>query len=121
MKVTNKQKIGTVWVLQCPLCGKQRYSASEPDFLPDFFYCDCDKNGNKQSVYELFEIDGKQMIRRNKFPRFVGEVVFGELSDIEHIEWLDECSISDITSALRKAGAFLIKSSRNGKTSQHKP
>lgn len=64
------------------------------------------------SVYELFEINGKQMIRRKKFPRFVGEVTMGQLSDIENIEWLDEASVSKMAETMRKAGDFLLKSSR---------
>lgn len=102
-----------MWVLQCPLCGSQRYSASEKEFLPDYFYCDCDKNWNKLSVYELFETEGKKMIRRNKYPRFIGEITFGELSDIENIEWIDECQANEMASSLRKAGEFLLKSSKH--------
>lgn len=118
MKVVTKKKIGAaMWVLQCPLCGQQRYSASEAELLPDFFYCDCNKNGNKQPVYELFEHEGKQMIRRNKYPRFIGEITFGQLSDIENIVMIDECTdLSQLTQVLQKAGEFITKSS-NGKTS----
>lgn len=116
MKVTNKKKIGAaMWVLQCHLCGEQRHAASNPEFLPDYFICECDRNGDKQPAYELFEIGDKQMIRRNKSPRFVGEVTFGQLSDIENIKWLDECTIDKMTSALRKAGEFLLKSSKHGR------
>ena len=52
------------------------------------------------------------MIRRNKFPRFTGEIVFAQSSDIENIEWLDECSLNEITSTLRKTSEFLIKASK---------
>lgn len=98
----------------CPLCGEIHASVSEIDMMPEFSICDCDRNGNKQPVYELFERNGKQMICRNKPPRFVGEVTFGELSDIENIEYLDSCiDPAELEKAMKKAGQFLIKSSRN--------
>ena len=96
----------------CPLCNTELSSACEARFLPDFSICNCDINGNKQPVYEIFELEGKQMIRRNKFPRFTGEIVFAQSSDIENIEWLDECSLNEITSTLRKTSEFLIKASK---------
>ncbi|MDD3040895.1 hypothetical protein [Bacteroides sp.] len=115
MKVTNKKKIGSaMWVLQCPLCGDILASTSEKEYLPDYSLCDCDRNENKQAVYELFDVCDKKMIRRTKPPRFVGEITFGQLSDIENIEWVDEGSISEMTSALRKAGEFLLKSTKDG-------
>lgn len=86
--------------------------------MPEFSICDCDRNGNKQPTFELFERDGKTMIRRNKPPRFVGEVTFGQLSDIENIEMVDECNdCLELARVIRKAGEFLLKSSKNGKTS----
>lgn len=114
-KVTKLQP--GIYAHVCPLCNTVLSSACEPMYLPDFSICDCDKNDNKQSVYEIFELEGKQMIRRNKFPRFTGEITFGQLSDIENIEWLDECSLNEIVSTLRKAGEFLIKSNKNDKIS----
>lgn len=112
MKVTHKQKVGpAMWVIQCPLCARELASASEEMYLPDFMLCNCDKNGNKQPVYELFERDGKTMIRRNKAPRFIGEITFGPVSDIENIEMIDgPVDPIELTKALRKAGEFLIKS-----------
>ena len=85
-------------------------------YLPDYSICDCDRDGNKQPVYDLFIGDrGKQMIRRNKPPRFIAEVTFGQLSDIENIEWLDQCTEPlELASAIRKAGEFLKRNS-NGR------
>ncbi|WP_147381240.1 hypothetical protein [Parabacteroides sp. AM08-6] len=106
-----------MWVLQCPLCSEILASASEREYLPEFSTCDCDRNGNKQPAYELFIGDaGKQMIRRNKYPRFTAEVMFEELSDIENVQLLDDCTDTiELARAMRKAGEFLLKSSRNGK------
>ena len=52
------------------------------------------------------------MIRRNKPPRFVGRVTFGQDSDIELVEVFDEAGPMEMAAAMRKAGEFLIKSSR---------
>lgn len=114
-KITDLQP--GVYAHICPLCGKIHASACEPDMMPEFSICECDRNGNKVPVYELFESDGKTMIRRNKPPRFVGEVTMGALSDIESIVWLDGCTNPlEIASAMRKASEFLLKISRYGKT-----
>lgn len=115
MKITNITRLQSgVYAHVCPLCGETYASASGIDMMPEFSICGCDRNGNKQPVYELFERGGKQMIRRNKPPRFVGEVTFGELSDIENIEYLDSCiDPAELERAMKKAGQFLIKSSRN--------
>ena len=114
MKITKITKVdrGT-YAHVCPLCGAILASASEKDMMPEFSICDCDRNRDKKPAYELFERDGHVMIRRNKPPRFVGKVTMGERSDIEEIEWIDECTVSGAASAMQKAGEFLIKSSRH--------
>lgn len=97
----------------CPLCGVIYASASELANMPEFSICDCDKNEAKEPAYELFDKDGYVMIRRNKPPRFVGKVTMGKFSDIEEIGWMDNCTAIEAARALRKAGEFLIKSSRH--------
>lgn len=117
MKVTRYTKIyPAVWRHVCPLCGKILSSASDPEYLPEFSICDCDKNGNSQPVYELYDQDGSTMIRRNKPPRFIGRVVFNQYTDIEVIEVLDNASPLELAKAMRKAGEFLIKRSQNDST-----
>lgn len=112
-KITNLKP--GIYAHVCPVCGKTHASACDPDLMPEFSICDCDRNENKQPAYELFEADGKQMIRRNKPPRFVGEVTMGQLSDIENIKLLDHCTDpAELASAMRKASEFLIKISRHG-------
>lgn len=96
----------------CPLCGNILASSSEYNMMPEFSICNCDKNEDKKTAYELFDKDGYVMIRRNKRPRFVGKVTFVKLSDIEEIEWLDDCTAVEAARALRKAGEFLIKNSK---------
>lgn len=97
----------------CPLCGNILASSSEPDMMPEFSICGCDRKDEKEPTYELFDKDGFVMIRRNKPPRFVGKVTFGKDSDIEDVEFIDPASVTEMTKALRKAGEFLIKSSRH--------
>ena len=114
MKITKITRLNRgLYAHICPLCGNILASSSEPDMMPEFSICDCDKNDAKEPAYELFDKDGYVMIRRNKPPRFVGKVTMGKLSDIEEIEWLDDCTAIEAARALRKAGEFLIKSSRH--------
>lgn len=113
MKITKITKLSRgLYAHVCPLCGNILASSTEFDMMPEFSICDCDKNESKSQVYELFDKDGYVMIRRNKPPRFVGKVTMGELSDIEEIEWLDDCTAIEAARAMRKAGEFLIKNSR---------
>lgn len=97
----------------CPLCGDILASASDPDMMPEFSICGCDRKDGKDPVYELYTENGYTMIRRNKPPRFTGKVTFGKDSDIEDVEFIDPASVTEMAKALRKAGEFLIKSSRH--------
>ena len=113
MKITKIKRLHRgLYAHVCPLCGNIMASSSEPDMMPEFSICDCDKNNCKEPAYELFNKDGYVMIRRNKPPRFVGKVTMGKLSDIEGIEWQDNCTAIEAARALRKAGEFLIKNSK---------
>ena len=113
MKINRITTLGRgLYAHVCPLCGKILASACEEMLLPEFSICDCDRREDKQPAYELFEQDGYTMIRRNKPPRFVGRVTFGQDSDIELVEVFDEAGPMEMAAAMRKAGEFLIKSSR---------
>lgn len=39
----------------CPLCGNILASSSEEEMMPEFSICECDKNGNKLPVYEIYD------------------------------------------------------------------
>ena len=99
-----------VWMIVCPLCGVVLASNSKKDNLPEYMICACDTNWNKKPAYELFPRNGECWIRRNKFPRFIGRVATGVISDIEDVEVLDE-DVTDakLAAAMRKAGEFLRK------------
>lgn len=113
MKITKGVKIApAVWVHRCPLCGTEYAHSPSEDMLPAYSICDCDRNGNKSEVYELYEENGCTMIRRNKKPRFVGRVVFNGDTDIEVTEVLDDAGAGELAKAMRKAGEFLIKKSK---------
>ena len=113
MKITKVTEIGQgLYAHICPLCGTIHASAPEPDLMPEFSICGCDRTADKSPAYELYTEDGYTMIRRNKPPRFTGRVTFGMNSDIENIRWTDTASALEMAKALRKAGEFLIKSSR---------
>lgn len=113
MKITNITEIMPgVWAHVCPLCGAVHASASEPDLMPEFSICDCDRNEDKAPAYELYAEDGYTMIRRNKPPRFTGRVTFGLRSDIEDVKFIDPASPLEMAKALRKAGEFILKNSR---------
>lgn len=114
MKITKITKLHRgLYAHVCPLCGAIHASSFDPDMMPEFSICDCDRATEKEPVYELYTEDGYTMIRRNKPPRFTGRVTFGLNSDIEEIQWMDAASALDMAKALRKAGEFLIKSSRH--------
>lgn len=115
MKVRKKEYDDRLrmWVIVCPSCEKILASNSEKDMLPEFMICACDRNGNKVPAFELFDRDGNTWIRRNKYPRFIGRVTMGALSDIEDIEILDNCTdVMKLASSMRKAGEFLRKRKR---------
>ena len=114
MKITKITKLHRgLYAHVCPLCGAIHASSFDPDMMPEFSICDCDRATEKEPVYELYTEDGYTMIRRNKPPRFTGRVTFGLKSDIEEIQWMDAAYALDMAKALRKAGEFLIKSSRH--------
>ncbi len=115
MRITKKVFDGALhmWLMKCPLCGDILHSAPEEDWLPEFAICPCDRN-DKQSAYELFERNGETWIRRKKYPRFIARVAFEGISDIDNVEMIDKCDNEmELASAMRKAGEFLIKRSRN--------
>lgn len=94
----------------CPLCGAILASSSDPDFMPEFSICSCDRKTGAPPAFELFKDQGYVMISRNKFPRFTGIVIMGESPSIEKINWLDECTEKDSEKALKKAEIFLKRS-----------
>lgn len=114
MKITKVTMIHRgLYAHVCPLCGNILASCSDPDMMPEFSICPCDRKEEKGPVYELYTENGYTMIRRNKPPRFTGKVTFGQGSDIEDVEFIDPASVTEMAKALRKAGEFLIKSSRH--------
>lgn len=59
--------------------------------------------------FEIYRESDKTMLRHNDFPRFIGEITFGELSDIENIECIDECTDAQIwAKTMREAGDFIL-------------
>lgn len=58
--------------------------------------------------FEIYRESDKIMLRHNEFPRFVGQITFGELSDIENIECVDECTDAAVwAKTMREAGEFI--------------
>ena len=112
MKISKKSydKELRMWVLRCPMCDNIAASASDEDMLPESTTCEfCER----EPIYEVIPEDGKLFIHRNKFPRFVGEITFGSISDIENLRMIDTCvDVKVLGNAIRKAGEFLIKISR---------
>lgn len=59
--------------------------------------------------FEIYKDSDKTMLRHNEFPKFVGQITFGELSDIENIECVDECTDAAVwAKTMREAGDFII-------------
>lgn len=45
MIIVRKKKIGqSMWVMECPKCGKICAGAPQKSWLPDCTTCNCDKN-----------------------------------------------------------------------------
>lgn len=60
--------------------------------------------------FEIYRESDKTMLRHNDFPRFIGEITFGELSDIENIVCIDECTDAQVwAKTMREAGDFILK------------
>ena len=68
-------------------------------------------------TFEIYEANGQQYIRRNKYPRFSARLSFsGGASDFEDVTMLDVCEdVADLSKAMRKAGEYLVKVSKNGR------
>ena len=63
--------------------------------------------------FEIYRESDKTMLRHNDFPRFIGEITFGELSDIENIVCIDECTDAQVwTNTMRDAGDYILKFQR---------
>lgn len=114
MKITEITRVSPgLYAHVCPKCGAICASASDPEYMPEFSVCGCDRSDEKESVYELLTENGRTMIRRNTYPRFTGEVTMGTCSDIEHVRWEDKCGdAATLARAMKKAAEFLRKSSR---------
>ena len=71
-------------------------------------------------VYDTYEENGVQMIRRNKYPRFTARITFDSpASDFSDVELLDDdADYMDVDKAMRKASEFLIKVLRYGKNKE---
>ena len=65
----------------------------------------------KQSdTYRLYTEEEKTMIERLKYPRWVGELTFGQESDIEHIVMKDNCTDAmELARSMRSAAEFITK------------
>lgn len=67
-------------------------------------------------VYEIYEKNGTQMIRRNKFPRFTAKITFNsQIGDFEDVIFEDSTTPLDAAKAMNKASEFMIKIARYGR------
>ncbi len=63
--------------------------------------------------FEIYKIKEKTYIERHTYPRFVSEITFGKLSDVEDVVMFDECNnTSEIKSAMTEAGDYIMKNSK---------
>lgn len=63
-------------------------------------------------AYKIYRIESRSHIERLIYPRFKGEITFGSHSDIENIEWIDECTdASTLAMAMREAGEYIAANS----------
>lgn len=111
MKVTKITRLHQgMYVHICPLCEKILASCCDIDFMPEFSICDCDRIDNKQPVYELYDVDGCKMIRRNSYPRFTAKVSDDAKDLFDYVQWIDNVSNAiEAAKAMNKAAEFLKK------------
>lgn len=110
MRITRITKIHNgLYAHICPACGNILASSYEPDLMPEFSICPCDRNYNKIPAYDLYPDNGYIMIRRNKFPKFIGIASTGEIPSVDNIQWQDECEEKDRDKAVKKAIEFIRK------------
>ena len=104
-----------VYAFVCPLCGRTYHETpmGMMEVMPEFAICNCDRREEESPTFRIFDKDGKKCIERLKYPRFVGEVTFGSISDIEKVNWLEGCTdATELARAMRLAGEFMVKRSR---------
>lgn len=59
--------------------------------------------------FEIESVDGKHYIIHNDYPRFRGEIVRKEFSDINDIEFYDECSDANLLAkTMCEAGDYIF-------------
>ena len=64
----------------------------------------------ESDTYRMYTEGEKTMIERLKYPRWVGEVTFGQASDIEHIDMKDNCTdVMELARSMRQAAEFITK------------
>ncbi len=63
--------------------------------------------------FKIYQENGRQIIGRTSYPRVKGVITFGALSDIEEIEFIDNCQTNPggIARAVREAGEYLLDNS----------
>lgn len=110
-KIYKKETINNAMhVMRCPECGNICASASEREFLPVWTTCNICSKSKEQTVFKIYEENGKQIIERLIFPRFKGEIDFNSnLSDVNNIQMIDETiDALELSKSLREAGEFII-------------
>lgn len=67
---------------------------------------------NKFKIYNMNDV---VKIEHLEYPRFVGDITFGDLSDIENIQWIDNpgTNVMNIAKLMREAGDFIKGSSQD--------
>ncbi len=67
--------------------------------------------GNREiSKFTIYKKDGKQYIERLVYPRFVGEITMGLLSDVENIQLIDNCTdLAELARAMHAAAEYMVK------------
>jgi hypothetical protein len=64
--------------------------------------------------FQLLKEQGKLTIIHNEYPKFKGNVTFGQLSDIENIEMIDNCTDPMIIArAMREAGEYILSQNKD--------
>lgn len=59
--------------------------------------------------FRIYRQEGKQIIERLIFPRFIAEITFNSpVSDIENVKMIDTCTdVMMVAKAMREAGEYI--------------
>jgi hypothetical protein len=84
------------------------------DFIKDgaikYIDIEIDKSPRIKNDFRIYNDEGVTLIEHLSYPRFIGEITFGEKSDIENVDMIDDdASAVDMATAMRMAEDYMFE------------